>query len=89
MVAAVGTLLLRGSSRLIRRHPGAATDLRRGWRLGMACPVALLVLVWVWPLDAGVKEALSVPMVALGLLGAWGGRRALRRLLEFETEIRA
>ena len=82
MVAAVGTLLLRGAARLIRRHPGAAADLRRGWCLGMACPVALLLLVWVWPLGLGVQEALSVPMVLLGLLGAWGGRRALRRLRE-------
>ncbi len=76
----VGTLVFRGGFRLARRRPGAAADLRRGWRLGIACAAAAVPALWVWPTLLAAKLGFSAFMIPLALAAAWCGRRALRAL---------
>ncbi len=78
----VGTLVFRGGFRLARRRPGAATDLRRGWLLGMASAAMAVPALWAWPTLLTAKLAFSGFMVPIALAAAWCGRRALQALPE-------
>lgn len=86
LALAVGTLVFRGSFRLARRRTGAAADLRRGWRLGMCCTVAAVAGLWAWPTIMTAKLAFSCFMVPVAIAAGWGGRAALRDLLEIAGE---
>ncbi len=86
LVLSIGTLVFRGGFRLARRRPGAAADLRRGWRLGMACAIGAVGALWAWPTILAAKLGFSCFMVPLALAAAWGGRAALRGLLQAAAE---
>ena len=80
LVVTVGTLVFRGGFRLARRRPGAATDLRRGWGLGIICTIAAVAGLWAWPTILTAKLGFSCFMVPLALAAVWGGRAALNGL---------
>ena len=46
LVLTVATLVFRGGFRLAGQRPGAAADLRRGWRLGIGCTIAAAAAFW-------------------------------------------
>ena len=80
IVMALGILLFRGAYRLVRRRPGVARDLRRGWIASMVWAAAAIPTLWLWPTLVTGKLAFSAFMVPLALVAAWGGLRALRAL---------
>lgn len=80
LVLTVGTLVFRGGFRLARRRPGAAADLRRGWRLGIGCAVAAVAALWAWPTIMTAKLGFSCFMVPIAVAAAWAGCAALRDL---------
>ena len=81
----VAILVFRGGFRLARGRPGAAADLRRGWRLGIACAAAAVPALWVWPTLLTAKLAFSGFMIPVALAAAWCGHRALRALAGLTT----
>jgi len=86
LILTVATLVFRGGFRLARRRPGAAADLRRGWRLGMGCTIAAVAAVWAWPTIIAAKLGFSCFMVPIAIAAAWSGRNALRDLPEIAGE---
>ena len=86
LVLTVGTLVFRGSFRLARHRPGAATDLRRGWQLGIGCTIAAIAALWAWPTILAAKLGFSCFMVPLAIAAAWAGRNALRDLPKVARE---
>ena len=86
LVLTVATLVFRGGFRLARQRPGAADDLRRGWRLGIGCTIAAVAALWAWPTIIAVKLGFSCFVVPIAIAAAWSGRRALRDLPEIAGE---
>lgn len=87
LVITVGMLVFCGAFRLARRQPGAAADLRRGWRLGIGCAAAAVAGLWAWPTVMTAKLGFSCFMVPIAIAAAWAGRKALRDLRESAAEL--
>lgn len=77
---AIGVLVFRGGYRLVRRRPGAARYLRRGWIAGMVWAVAAIPALWLWPTLFTAKLGFSAFMVPIALAATWCGQPALRAL---------
>ena len=86
-VAAVAALFTRGVMRLNRRTPGALDDLKRAWRLGMACSAGLLALMLAGPGVAAAKGVFGLFMAAMAAAAAWGGLRALKQVPDIAADL--
>ena len=86
LAATTLVLVIRGMRGLVRRRPGAAAILRRGFQVGAAGAVLLLLLVWAWPTDTTLKLAFSGFMLPMAMAAAWGARRAIRGLRDAGME---